>query len=81
MFIYASEESLGIKCPACGIEPPVACGFDINGPLVHERRETKATYLPLTWYEGRGYRCDHCYLYVAIPHANVPRYCPKGCKK
>jgi hypothetical protein len=42
MKIYATEESLEIDCPACGVKAPVCCGYDINGPLVHERRYRKA---------------------------------------
>lgn len=42
MKVYADEKSLAIECPACHVKPGVCCAYDINGPLVHERRDRQS---------------------------------------
>lgn len=43
MLIYAEWEDLEVDCPSCGVKAPACCGFDINGPLVHENRHKRAS--------------------------------------
>jgi hypothetical protein len=38
MLVYAEATTISTRCPSCDAAPGVWCGYDRNGPKVHERR-------------------------------------------